>query len=207
MVATALSLIALGAIAGLAAAGTLRAGGLLLGPLNILYQGVSLVAVPEGVALLRRSERALHRFAVVLAALLALVAIAWGTMIILLPESVGQLILGSNWDAARHVILPLALSLAGSGVCVAGLVPLRVLAAARQSFRANAAQSALLLVAGVLGAALGGAPGAAWGYAVGNWTGAVAWWVEVQSAFREHSVAQAAPDREPTPDVHGGGAG
>ena len=207
MVASALSLVALGAIAGLTAAGTLRAGTILLGPLNILYQGVGLVAVPEGVALLKRSERALQRFWVVLAVTLALVATAWGVMIVLIPPSVGTLILGSNWAVAGRVVVPLALSLAGEGICYAARVPLRALGAARHSFRANAVQSVLVLGTGLVGVTLAGATGAAWGYAVGNWTGATAWWLSVRSAFRERRVSGepivAAP--EPARDVDAGG--
>ena len=185
MAASLLSLIALGAIAGLAAAGTLRAGGLLLGPLNILYQGVGLVAVPEGVALLHRSERALHRFAIGLAVILAVVALGWGMAMFLLPATIGALILGPNWAPAHEVVLPLAIGVAGSGVCAAALVALRALAAARHSFRANAVAAVILLGTGVLGAVVAAAPGAAWGYAVGNWTAVVAWWRETRLAFGE----------------------
>lgn len=185
MAATQLSLVALGAIAGLAAVGTLRAGGLLLGPLNILYQGVGLVAVPEAVAVLRRSERELHRFAVVLAAILALVAVAWGVAVFLLPAWLGTLILGTNWSSAHDIVLPLALGLAGSGVGAGALVALRALAAARHSFRANAAASVLSLSGGVLGATVAAAPGVAWGYVVGNGIAAWIWWREVASAFVE----------------------
>lgn len=189
MAATQLSLLALGVMSGLAAAGTLRAAGLLLGPLNILYQGVGLVAVPQAAAILKRSDRELQRFAVVLAVVFALVAVAWGVVAYLLPPSIGVFLLGATWASAHDIVLPLALGLAGSGVSTAAYVALRALAAARHSFRANAVASALLLGAGVLGAVLAGAPGVAWGQAVGNWTGAWVWWREAISAFGERAAS------------------
>ena len=185
MAASLLSLVAIGAIAGLAAAGILRAGGLLLGPLNILYQGVGLVAVPEGVALLQRSGRALQRYVSVLAVVLALAALAWGATMYLLPAPIGMLILGSNWPPAHEVVVPLALGVAASGVCAAAVVALRALAATHHSFRANAVASVLLLITSVVGAAAAAAQGAAWGYAVGIWAAALVWWRETTWAFGE----------------------
>ena len=185
MAASLLSLVAIGAIAGLAAAGILRAGGLLLGPLNILYQGVGLVAVPEGVALLQRSGRALQRYVSAIAVVLALAALAWGATMYLLPAPIGMLILGSNWPPAHEVVVPLALGVAASGVCAAAVVALRALAATHHSFRANAVASVLLLITSVVGAAAAAAQGAAWGYAVGIWAAALVWWRETTWAFGE----------------------
>ena len=50
---------AISVIGGLIVVGTLRAGELILGPFNILFQGVHLVALPEAVRLLKESESAL----------------------------------------------------------------------------------------------------------------------------------------------------
>jgi len=201
MAASLLSLLALGAIAGLAAAGILRAGGLLLGPLNILFQGVGLVAVPEGVGLLKRSGPALQRFAITLAVVLASAALAWGAVIYLLPTEIGVMLLGSNWEPAHSVIVPLTLGVAGIGVCSAALVALRALAAAGRSLRANAVTSVFVLVASVIGSVAAAASGAAWGYAIGNWGGAVAWWRETSWGFHERRVATDVSTAQPRADA------
>ena len=59
----------LAAIAGLAAAGSLRAAELLLGPLNTVIMGIALMAVPEAAGLLRRSLHRLQRFCLLLSGL------------------------------------------------------------------------------------------------------------------------------------------
>ena len=53
------TLFAIGAIAGLGELGRLRAGEIALGPLNVLFAGVGLVATAEGVRLLHESPRRL----------------------------------------------------------------------------------------------------------------------------------------------------
>ena len=54
-----LTLFAIGGIAGLGELGRLRAGEIALGPLNVLFAGVGLVATAEGVRLLHESPRRL----------------------------------------------------------------------------------------------------------------------------------------------------
>ncbi len=54
-----LTFFAIGALAGLAALGQVRAGQIALGPLNVLFAGVGLVTVPESVRLLHESPRRL----------------------------------------------------------------------------------------------------------------------------------------------------
>ena len=65
-------------LAGLAAAGALRAGQILVGPLRVLFLGVRLAAVPEGVRLLRDPRSSPRAAALRLSAGLAGVALAWG---------------------------------------------------------------------------------------------------------------------------------
>ena len=52
---------AIGLVAGLATVGTLRAGQLVLSPLFVLFQGVTLVAPPEAARLLRASPLVMQR--------------------------------------------------------------------------------------------------------------------------------------------------
>src|SRR4029453_17933655 len=68
----------LGAIAVLAAVGTVRGAELLLGPFFIVLSGVGLVAVPEAARVLRRSVRALPRFCLLLGGAQAAAALVWG---------------------------------------------------------------------------------------------------------------------------------
>ncbi|MDP9234622.1 MAG: hypothetical protein M3P01_08735, partial [Actinomycetota bacterium] len=98
------SIFAIGAVAGLATVGAIRAGQLLLGPLNIIFLGVSLAALPEAVRLLQSSKETLRRACVVLSAGLAASALGFGLVASILPERLGTELLGQNWPLARSVV-------------------------------------------------------------------------------------------------------
>ncbi len=170
------------AVAGLATVGALRAAQLLLGPLLVVFQGVQLIAIPEGRRILRRSRMALRRACRWYGLAMASVVIAWGALMVLVPHDLGLLVLRDNWGPAQQVILPLAVAW-GLGFAGAALVVgLRVLARGRRVVIAGVASSLLSGVGLVVGAAIAGAVGAAVGNAVGarhrlagstgsNWTG------------------------------------
>lgn len=202
------SLYAVTAIAGLAAVGTLRAGELLLGPLNVLFQGVQLAALPEGVRLLRESTAALRRLSVLLSSVVASAALVWGLFIWLLPRDIGVALLGASWDPAHSVVLLLAVGLAASATQMGASVGLRALAAARRSMNTNLAVTALGISSESLGAAVKGAQGAAAAYAAGSAVGAAVWWRQYLVAL-EHR--RSGPDgttpttaREGPPSLSGG---
>ncbi|MDP9264728.1 MAG: hypothetical protein M3O91_01220 [Chloroflexota bacterium] len=181
-----ISLYAVTAIAGLAAVGTLRAGELLLGPLNVLIQGIQLAALPEGVRLLRDSTAALRRLALLLSTVLATAVIMWGTFVWLIPDGVGAAILGVSWGPAHSVVAPLALALAASAANIGATVGLRALAAARRSMNANLAVTVVTVSSESVGAALGGAQGAASGSAFAAMVGATIWWRHFLAALSHH---------------------
>jgi len=176
----------LGIIAGLAQVGALRAGQLLLGPMNVLYLGVSIVAVPEGVrSLLVSGERLLvlcRRLSISLAAC----AIGLGTVMWALPDRIGFALLRENWAGAHRLVFPLAIGMAAFGVVLGAGVGLRALAAARLSLQARLWVAPLSLAGGLGGAALGGAAGAAWGLAVAFIVGGVVWWHYFLRGMKEH---------------------
>lgn len=181
-----LAVFGVGIVAGLAALGTLRAGLLLLGPLNVIFMGVGMIAVPEGARFLAASGPGqLLRSAVLIAAFLAAAALAWGGLVALIPTSLGRELLGVNWDPARSVLIPLTFMLAAAGASVGALSALRALAAARRSLRASVLASVAALIGAVAGAALGGAPGSAWGSAAAAVAGSIAWWWQLSAALGE----------------------
>ena len=162
-----------GLTAGLAQAGSLRAAQILLGPMHVVLQAAHLIAVPEGVRIrLRRPDR--FRLAIGgLSVGLASVIGAWVLVLALLPVTMGQALLGDSWAEAQVVLVPLGLALVAQGVSGGALVGLRVLADAKSSLRARIIDSAFGFVLGVGGALIGGALGAAWGVAAGEWVSAV----------------------------------
>jgi hypothetical protein len=176
----------LAAIAGLAAAGSLRAAELLLGPLNTAIMGIALMAVPEAAVLLRRSLRRLQPFCLLLSGLGAGGALAWGmALLLLLPDSVGQVILHSTWYAASALLVPVTLAVAGFGFSIGAWAGVRALGAASRSLRAQVIGSVVYLTGALSGTALGGAAGAAWGSAAGSMIGAGVWWWELHQGVRD----------------------
>ena len=181
-----LVLYGIGAVAGLASVGALRGGYVLLGPVNILILGAGLAALPEAARLLHRNAQRLAPASALLSAGLALAALAWGAGLLLLPREIGVSLIGSIWDVARPLIIPLALAWALTGVVVGASIGLRALAAARRSLRALLSVSPLIFVAPIIGAATYGATGAAWGLVVGYSVAAAVWWWHLRRALDEH---------------------
>jgi hypothetical protein len=188
--ASQIRLYGLAAIAGLAAAGSLRAAELLLGPLNTAIMGIALMAVPEAAVLLRRSLRRLQQFCLLLSCLGAGGALAWGMFLLLLPDAVGQQILHSTWYEASALLVPVTLAVAGFGFSIGAWAGVRALGAASRSLRAQVIGSVVYLTGAFGGTAIGGAAGAAWGSAAGTLIGAGVWWWELHQGVRDASSAE-----------------
>ena len=184
----------LGLVVGLAAVGALRAAQLLLGPMNILLQGVQLVATPEAVGAARRGRSHLVRVVrLVAVALFGLVG-AFGAVVLLFADSVGTIVLGDNWSAAQPLLVPVIvgyLGIAGTFACTVGL---RALAAASRSLRATVITAAFTVTLGIAGAVAGAANsggssgaalGAAWGLAIAALLGLATWALELRAGLAE----------------------
>lgn len=183
---------ALGAIAGAADVGTLRGAELLMGPFMTVLMGVTLFAVPEGARLLRDSSGNLRRFCFTLGMVQASGALAWGAaVLLLLPESAGRSLLGQVWPSASTLIVPATLSLMCASMREGAIPGLRALGASRRSLLTQLTDAGVALVAGVLGAVLAGALGAAWALVTARVLGAgVAWWQ------LDRGIADTVPRRE-----------
>jgi O-antigen/teichoic acid export membrane protein/thymidylate kinase len=182
------------AVAGLPAVGALRAGELLLGPFNVIFQGTTLVAIPEGARLLVISTGRLVRACLLFSAGLAASALAWTTFVLLIPNDVGAALLRQNWEPARSVLLPLSIGLIGLAATAGATIGMRALAAVRRSLRTRILTTIIGLVSTISGAALGGAVGAAIAIAVASWVVAAIWWWQFRTALGEFVAPVAASD-------------
>ncbi len=194
-----------GLVAGLSSVGALRAALLMFGPLQILSTGIGLIAVPEGVRAMNRSLVVLERAALAMSAGLVVVAIGWGAVLLVIPESFGRALMGSTWDAALPLFVPLAVSFAGLLAMTGPMMTLRAVANSRRSLRANLVTSAATLILIVAGASAGAALGAAWGAAVAAWLGTAAWWRQSIMAIRDRrgelTAIEGVPDLRPIGDA------
>ncbi len=180
-----LSSYGIGVVAGLTTLGIIRAAQLVVGPVQIFFLGIGLIAVPEGVRALGFSRARLRRLAIRMSAVLMSLSAAWGLFVLLLPHEIGVNFLGRSWDPAQLVLVPIILAQVAAVATAGPGMGLKTLAAARRSLRANAVISVAIVVLGVGGAAAWGTLGAAWGLAVAIALGAVIWWRSFAAAMHE----------------------
>jgi O-antigen/teichoic acid export membrane protein len=201
-----LVLYAIGLISGLAVVGAIRATQLLLGPLNVVVQGLYLVAVPEAVRVLRKSARRFVEICIAAAIGLAAVSVAWTLLLVFLPEPIGEALLGDVWIPAHSVLLLMGLAFTAVNIAAGASIGLRALAAAPRTLRAAVVTSVAGFFGAVVGAALAGLEGVAWGWFVTQAFGIGVWWWEFRGGMRDHSRAGDAADGIESTRLAGAGA-
>lgn len=165
-----------GGVVGLVAAGALRAGQVLLGPLNVAYQGIWFITLPELVRILKSRPSSFARTSAAVSIVLAAGGLAYTALILVFGETLGPMLLGKTWPNARDVVLPLALAATSTGAWLGANVGLRALQQPSRSLRIRLVVTTLTLVGGVMGVLVSGAPGAAWGLAITSLLGIPIWW-------------------------------
>ncbi|MYS89960.1 MULTISPECIES: membrane protein [Streptomyces] len=184
----------LGAIVGIGAVGAVRGAELLLGPFLAVLMGLSLVTVPEAARVLRQAPHRLGSFCLLLGGGQAAAALLWGGALLLVPDRLGELVLGGVWHSAAELIVPVTLGVAGAGLGTGAAAGLRALGAARRSLRCQLFASACYVGGGLGGAAVAGTAGSAWGVASATLAGSAVWWLQLRSALSERL-------KEPIPEV------
>ncbi|MEU6259387.1 hypothetical protein [Streptomyces sp. NPDC047043] len=184
----------LGAIVGLGAVGAVRGAELLMGPFLAVLMGLSLVTVPEAARVLRQAPHRLGRFCLLLGGGQAGAALLWGGSLLLMPDRLGELVLGDVWHSSAQLIMPITLGVAGAGLGTGAAAGLRALGAARRSLRCQLFASACYVGGGLGGAAMAGTVGSAWGVAAATVSGSAVWWLQLRSTLREHH-------HDPIPEV------
>ena len=189
-------------IGGLVVTGTLRAGDLLLSPLNFVFQGAHLIGVPEGVRALGHSGGRLVTFTVALSSLLASFVMAWGLVLYFLPDEIGEALLKQAWEPAQSVVLPLTISLALGGVASGATIGLRVLAAAQRSLVVTIIGSTSALTGSIVGVIVGGAQGVAWAIVIVSVLNVGIWWWQFHRALTDHRRTRPlGPEDTATPTI------
>lgn len=185
-----------GAVAGLAAAGALRAAQTLLGPVQVLFAAITSFVLP---VLSRRAARGgdLLRPALVISAVTSTCALAWVLPLLLLPDRWGVALLGASWTGARSVLMGMGAVTVLLAVVVGATLSLKASMRPGLLLRVTLVQAPSILVLAGLGAAAFGATGAAWGLAGAHLIGtAGAWWAAWQVLPRRQgpsSRAEASP--------------
>jgi O-antigen/teichoic acid export membrane protein len=193
----------IGLILGLAAVGYVRAAEMLMGPFLVLSMGISWAAVPEAVRFLRRSLRHLQLFCLSLGAGLAVTALAWGVVLmVLLPRGLGAALLGSIWRPAYPLVIPATVTVVAGCFSVGASAGMRALGAARQSLRVQVLSSGVYLVCSLGGALTGGAMGAMRGTALSTVIAALLWWWQLRASLLEFESEPVLHDDPHVADLH-----
>ena len=187
--ASTLAIFAVGALAGLEAAGAMRAGQILLAPITVLIAGTSLFAIPAGVRSLEETPHLFQRRIRSIAVALGSIALVWGAVIASLPDRWGTAVLSASWAGAHAIIVPLTAWMIGVCVAIGPHYGLRALGAARRSLRARLIVTPLALGAPAVGALLGDALGAALGLAIVGWAEAAVWWTQFSRGTADHAAS------------------
>ena len=177
-------MILIGAVAGLEAIGSIRAAQLVMSPVQVLYLGASLAAVPEAVRALARSLGLLIRLAAAASMGLAAASLVWGSSIALLvPDELGRMFLGDSWEAAQTFLPAWIVTQVGIVLVIGPAMAIRAFANARLSLGVTVVTAAIGLVVPVTAAFAGGLA-AAWGLALASVVGAVIWWLALPAGIR-----------------------
>ena len=178
---TALFIAALVGTVGVAA---LRGATVVFGPVTALFAGVMTGAIAEGSRLHARDPARLRPMLRAMSASLAGVGLLSGVVVLALPDEVGEALLGDAWTSAQELLVPVLVGVVGLGWSTGASTGLAVLEAADAALGLRVASGVAALIAGVTGAALDGAAGAAWGLAIGPWLMALGSWYAINPRRR-----------------------
>ena len=171
---------------GLAALGSVQAAATLFGPINILFFGIALVAIPEAARVLRRSPRHLPLFCALLTGGLSAAGLVWGiVLLIAVPRGLGHWLLGPIWRSTYPLVLPSMFFVVGQGMGSGSSTGLHALGASRRSLRLTLFMAVLYVTFSMVGAFSTGTAGAVWGAAVAMWIAAVYGWWQLHAAQKE----------------------
>lgn len=160
------SILLVGAVGSLDDVGSLRAAQVLLGPVGIIAAAISTFALPEVSRRTALGSSVRYRLATGISAFVVVVTLAYAAVLLVIPDSLGTLLLGDTWIGASSVLLPMSLASAMAGACLGPSIVIYAMGQARRTFRLHAFEAPLLIGCMAGGLVLGGTPGAAWGLAV-----------------------------------------
>lgn len=177
---------AIGVFAGLAAVGEMKLVLVLLGPVNVLVQGIGVVAVPEAARAIAGGHSRLMRVTAGFSLAVAAGALLWGLTVTLLPGSWGTALVGQGWQAASALVVPMFVVQVFNGANTGPVVGLRSAGAARRSMWTRMATSSLVVILSVAGAATAGVQGAAWGLVLAAALNAILWYLQFRNVIKQY---------------------
>lgn len=180
-----LMVLLLAPIGGLATVGAERASQVFYGPHFTLHAGIYLVVVPEGVRL-RKDPQKLARSLTLCSLILALLALIWMLVGLVMPGAWGEALLGGSWEGARELMVPFGIGMAATALSSGGRLGLRSLGDLHGSFIARLQVTPWQLVLPLAGALWWGVSGFGFGFALSRVITAALWWRGFNGSLRQN---------------------
>lgn len=159
--------------AGLAAAGALRAGLVLLGLVNILILALTPIAQIEATKLHKRAPYRDNQFVIVWTVVVGGISLTYGALLVAIPDALGRAILGNTWTETASLLLALALYLVARSPYNAAQISLYARLRLREAFYMRLISAPGMLILPAAGAVVAGAEGAAYGLAMAGLFGSI----------------------------------
>jgi O-antigen/teichoic acid export membrane protein len=187
------ALLLVGAFGTLTDVGSLRGAQVVLGPVTLLATSAAAFGIPELSRRVSLRARQRNLAAVGLGGVLAVAALAWGVLTLAMPSSWGEALLGDSWDGVRAVLLATVIGQVGNCISVGPSCVVHAMGRSDATFRIHVAVSVMLITFGMTGLWIGGAVGAAYGFAVAYWAVVPVWFVTLNHLARRDELAQSSP--------------
>jgi O-antigen/teichoic acid export membrane protein len=171
-----LAVLLVGTVVGVHAAGGFRGAQTLLGPITVLQMAALSFVVPELVRRPHLDRRQRMLVALAVGVPLGAANVVFGVIIGALPRPIGEMLLGDAWADTSAMLLPMAVWAAAVAMTIGPLCVLQAMGRVDITARISLVLGPLLLGGALVGAHLGGAPGAAWGMAAAGWAVLLLWW-------------------------------
>ncbi len=196
-----------GAIAGARALGGVQGAVLLVRPF-MTFQVAAIAASIGEIARSLSIDTQPRRLAVRTSLLATAVALLNAVVLLVLPDRIGEVVLGASWHVAKPLLLPTGVQI----VCLGSLTGVRAgllgMRAIRKAMVLDVVGTVVVLAAASTGAVIDGAVGALWAVAAGWGLMAVLWWVTFlghtahpRPAASEVATASLPPAAVPSPPV------
>lgn len=184
-------------VVGVAAAGALRAGLVLLGVVSVVIMGITPLAQLEATKLHMSAPKRDHLFVVAWAGIVGALSVLYGVVLIVLPDAIGRELLGDTWALTSTLLLPLALCLVARSPYSAIVISLRARLQLRTALRLRLLTAPSLPLLAAVGGAAWGVRGAAWGFAAAAAaTSCYAVWILLRVSSRQREAESSEVERE-----------
>ncbi|MCX6466639.1 MAG: hypothetical protein NTW05_24080, partial [Pseudonocardiales bacterium] len=181
------------AVGSVVANGALRGAQILLGPTSIISSAAMTFSIPEFSR--RRTQFTTSRqwllSAVAVSGVVSFLGLCWGSIFLLMPDSVGAFLLNETWPATRELLFAAVVAQVLACATIGPVVMLYAIDRASATLRIQLVLGAATFLGGVGGVIVGGGPGAQWGFAIANGVVLPFWFIRlIIELRRKHAVVE-----------------